>query len=155
MTVDQFIDRLDQLTQTVENGADSAWAFAAEQTAQWLRAQVAGTNLSNNIEYTLDGTMYSILAPTYILYQNYGVAGAVNNNKGARPDEFNSNYTHKYGARPYPGLFSRYTTDKSHQFAIATNIQKYGIRPKNWFTKTELIEAYTDYAQQFINNNIQ
>jgi hypothetical protein len=155
MTLDEFINRLENITQTVETGADGAWNFAAERTLNWLRERTSGTNLSNSMQYQIEGTLFSIIAPSYILYQNYGVAGATGNVKGARPDEFSGGYTHKYGLRrPPASVFSTYTTNTSQQFAIATNVYKFGIRPKGWFNKDLLTQTYVDYANQFINDNI-
>jgi hypothetical protein len=155
MTVEDYIRELQEITRSVQTGQDGAWAYAAERTADWLKGQLSETsNLKNNIQYMTEGVMFTVLAPSYILYQNYGVAGALGNSKGARPDEFSDGRVHQYGtSRPPASVFSTYTTDKAEQFAIATSVYKFGIPPKSWFTRDILTQRYVDFANEFIANN--
>jgi hypothetical protein len=157
MTVEEFIERIERATASVEtNRENAAWAFAAERLIRELQTgPLSGTNLANSLSYILEGNLVSILAPSYILYQNYGVKGAVEDRSGAIPDEFSGDRIRSYGTkRPPANVFERYTTSKGEQFAIATNVFKFGIKPKNWFTKDDLVSAYTRLAQEFINDNI-
>lgn len=156
MTIDQFVDTLEGLTQDIQTSPEgNMWQFAIERLVEDLRGELSGTELANTLGYRIEGSLIGILAADYLMYQNYGVAGAEGNPKGARPDEFDNNRTHQYGTdKPAPSLFSRYTTDVSHQFAIAANIYKFGIRPKDWFTKDELTEQYIAYVEDFITNEL-
>lgn len=155
MDIDDFVNRIERLTQGVQTGSASPWAFAAERTLVWLQSRMPGTDLATKLQYLDEGTnRFTILAPSYLLYQNYGVAGA-EQNRGAQTDEFKG-IVHKFGTRrPPASVFERYTDNPGKQFAIATSVYKYGIRPKNWFNQNQLAEMYTMYAQQFINDNIQ
>lgn len=154
--IQSFIDRIEDLTQGIDsNRPQSAWQFGIERLLEQLKTgPLAGTSLATSLRAQLDGTLISILAPAYILYQNYGVQGAVEDRSGARSDEF-ENRTHAYGTKmPPASVFARYANDESHQFAIATNIYKFGIKPKGWFTKDSLAADYTRFVQEFINNNL-
>ena len=155
MTVDQFIQRIERLTSSVEtNTENNMWQYGIERLLEDLRARLAGTDLANNLGYAIEGDLVAILAPDYLLYQNYGVAGEEGNQRGAVEDEFEGRI-HKYGTKmPPPSVFARYTSDTSHQFAIAKTIQKYGIAPKSWFTKDELERAYTQYVEDFIREQL-
>jgi hypothetical protein len=155
--IQDFIDRIENLTQGIDsNGPQNAWQFGVERLLEQLKTgPLAGTDLSLRLRAQLEGTLVSILAPAYILYQNYGVGGAVEDRSGARGDEFNSQYIHRFGTRKPPvSVFERYANDISHQFAIATNVYKFGIKPKGWFTKDSLAADYTRFVQEFINNNL-
>lgn len=155
MTVDDFTNRIEELTRGVQtNAQNSAWQFAAERLVNNLKQEIGASNLSNSLGYILEGSLISIFAANYILYQNYGVAGAEGNPKGAVNDEF-AGRTHKYGvAMPPASVFSRYTQDPGEQFAIAKSVYKFGVRPKRWFTKDSLATDYAEYAQQFFNDNL-
>ena len=155
MTVDQFTQRIEELTRGVQtNQANSPWQFAAERLVEQLRMEIGPSDLSNSLGYLLEGSLISIFAADYLLYQNYGVAGAEGNPNGARPDDF-AGRTHAYGTdMPPAGVFERYANDKSEQFAIAKSVYKFGIRPKGWFTKDSLGQDYANYAQQFFNDNL-
>ena len=155
MTVDDFTRRIEELTRGVEtNSANSPWQFAAERLVNQLKQEIGPSDLSNSLGYILEGSLISIFASDYLLYQNYGVAGANGNPKGASTDEF-SGRVHAYGTEvPPASVFSRYTSSESEQFAIARQVYKFGIRPKRWFTKDSLATDYAEYAQQFFNDNL-
>jgi len=156
MTVDEFVDRLDGLTQGIQTSPEgNMWQYAIERLVEDLRTELAGTQLATTLGYRIEGSLVGILAADYLMYQNYGVAGAVDNRKGARPDEFADGRLHQYGTRKPPvDVFARYTDDRSEQFAIATNIYKFGIRPKGWFTRQELEDQYVAYVEEFITNEL-
>jgi len=155
MTVDQFTQQIEALTRDVQtNAANSPWQYAAERLVEQLRAEVGPSSLSNSLGYLLEGSLISIFAADYLLYQNYGVEGAEGNPKGAFVDEF-SGRTHAYGTEmPPASVFSRYASDEAGQWAIARSVYKFGIRPKRWFTKDSLGQDYANYAQQFFNDNL-
>ena len=155
MTVDDFTRRIEELTRGVQtNASNSAWQFAAERLVDQLKQEIGPSDLANSLGYILEGSLISIFASDYLLYQNYGVEGAQGNPKGAITDEF-SGRTHAYGTEiPPAGVFSRYTSSESEQFAIARQVYKFGIRPKRWFTKDSLAADYAAYAQQFFNDNL-
>jgi len=155
--IQDFIDRIESLTAGISsNEPGNAWQYGIERLLEQLKTQeLAGTNLANALSSQLDGTLVSILAPSYLLYQNYGVKGAVEDSSGANPDEFSANRIHSFGTkRPPASVFERYTSDKSHQFAIATVVYKFGIKPKGWFTKDSLRQSYLAYVREFITNNL-
>jgi len=158
MTVDQFVDRLEGLTSDIQTSPEgNMWQYAIERLVEDLRTELAGTELANTLGYRIEGSLVGILAADYLMYQNYGVGGAEGNPKGAMGDEFDGGRTHSFGTdskMPYPGLFARYASDESHQFAIAKNIRKFGIRPKGWFTKAELESDYVEYVEDFITNEL-
>ena len=153
MNIDQFIERIESLTSTVQsNQPNNMWQFGIERLVESLRRELRGTNLADNLQYQIDGSLVSILAPDYLLYQNYGVAGALGNKKGARPDEFSDNYTHKYGMKKPPAdVFERYGEDL--KFAIQQSVYQFGIAPKGWFTREELETQYIQLVQSFIEDN--
>lgn len=155
MNVDDFTRRIEELTRGVQsNASNSAWQFAAERLVDQLKQEIGPSDLANSLGYILEGSLISIFASDYLLYQNYGVAGATGNPKGATTDEF-SGRTHAYGTEvPPASVFSRYTSSESEQFAIARQVYKFGIRPKRWFTKDSLATDYAEYAQQFFNDNL-
>lgn len=156
MTVDQFVDRLDRLTQDIQTSPEgNMWQYAIERLVEDLRFDLAGTELSNTLGYRIEGSLIGILAADYLMYQNYGVAGAEGNPKGAQPDEFADGHVHRYGTlKPPVDAFSRYTSDLSHQFAIRENVYRFGIRPKGWFTKQGLEDQYVAYVEEFITNEL-
>jgi len=156
MTVDEFVDRLDGLTRDIQTSPEgNMWQYAIERLVEDLRTELSGTQLANTLGYRIEGSLVGILAADYLMYQNYGVAGAEGNPKGAEPDEFDGNRTHQYGTRKPPAsVFARYTSDPSEQFAIAASIYRFGIRPKNWFTKAELEQQYVAYVEDFITNEL-
>ena len=151
MTVDEFINQINRLTESVQPGANSAWAFAAERTTTWLKQRLDGTNLANNINYQLEGTLFTIMAPSYLMYQNYGVAGARSTPSGVKADEFSGRsyaYTNKM---PPPSVFE---SSGYNPFASAKTVYTFGLKPKDWFSKDGLTQTYVDYANQFINDNL-
>ena len=154
MTVDEFIRNLEELSVGIQSGVNGPFGYAAERTAQRLRELLSGTtNLKNNISYAVDGTLFAIIAPSYLVYQNYGVEGT-EANRGARTDEF-SGRVYSYGTKQPPAqAFAAFAADPSGGFASARTVYKFGIKPKNWFSKQQLIDAFVDYSNEFINDNL-
>lgn len=76
---------------------------------------------------------YSLIGEEYFLYNDAGVAGTMSGTSKAG---------FKYGDKAPPAsAFSKYTSDKSAQFAIAVSIKQHGIKAKN-------------YTELFMNDSI-
>lgn len=158
MTPDEYIAQLEELTADIQtNEPNNMWQFAIERLAEGLRLQLAGTNLARNIQYQIEGSLVSLIAPDYLLYQNYGIAGAEGNPKGAGPDEFRNGHIHSFGINRIPpsaSHFTRYDNDPNDKYRVKWSVFKWGVRPKGWFTRAELVQDYLNYVRTFINDNI-
>lgn len=152
MTVDEFVTRIEALISGIRIDApQGAWAHAAERLVQDLKTgPLTGTNLANELTWGLDGTLISILAPAYLAYQNWGVAGAVEDRSGAITDPFaGRGYSFGLeGKKPPADAFP-----EPYAWGIRTNVWKYGIKPKNWYTRESLETGFLAHAQSFITQN--
>ena len=150
MTVDDFVRAIENLAIGLQ-GPEGPTDYAARRMLDWMSNELADfstTEASKRLDFQVgEEGLFSILAPSYVLYQNYGVAGSLGNSKGAEPDEFNSNYTHKFGINvPPTSAFERYGDDK---FKVKWAVYKYGIRPKKWFTMQTLMQKFNEYLTEY------
>lgn len=150
MTVDDFVRAIEGLAIGMQ-GPDGPTDYAARRMLDWMSNELndfSTTEASKRLDFQIEEEgLFAILAPAYVLYQNYGVAGSEGNSKGAEPDEFNGNYTHKFGTTPPPtSAFERYGEDK---YAVKWAVYKYGIRPKKWFSMNTLMAKFNEYLTEY------
>jgi hypothetical protein len=155
MTLDEFEADLRRFsTEALDISGQSIWAQGIERVASDLRG-VIGANESQ-VSWML-GPMPTILLDEYLLYQNYGVSGSKSSYSNIRQSEADGR-VYAYGtSAPPASAFSRYTTEESAQFAIATKVHQFGIPPKNWFSIDgnigyNMTRSYTQHVQEFLNN---
>ena len=104
-------------------------------------------------EVRLEDDGMGIYAVEYYQMQDRGVSGT--------KKKFNTPFQYK-DKMPPPSAFSKYTGDKSKQFAIAKSIQTKGIKPHKYFEAIEnsdklskLIEdAYEHAVEEEVYNQI-
>lgn len=150
MTVDDFVRAIENLAIGL-NGPEGPTDYAARRMLDWMQNELTDfstTEASKRLDFQIEEEgLFAILAPAYVLYQNYGVAGSEGNVKGAMPDEFSNNHTHKFGvAVPPTDAFERYGSDK---FKVKWSVYKYGIRPKQWFTMDTLMRKFNEYLTEY------
>lgn len=149
MTVDDFVRAIENLAIGLQ-GPEGPTDYAARRMLNWMQSELndfSTTEASKRLDFQIEEEgLFSILAPSYVLYQNYGVAGSEGNIKGAMPDEFNNNYTHKFGMlMPPASAFEDY----DNKWAVRASVYKYGIRPKQWFTMDTLMRKFNEYLTEY------
>lgn len=122
---------LDALSQFGEPGFSPLVDAGQEILLPELQRRLAtyglgNSDLAQSVQIEVEGDELRILMAPYGKYVNFGVKGTQGG--FADPDD---GYIHSFGTkRPPTGVFARYSADPSIQFAIATKIFKFGIRPR-------------------------
>lgn len=89
---------------------------------------LGNSELSNSIILEVEGDTLTIVMAPYGKYVNFGVKGTEGG--FALADD---GYVHSYGTkRPPASVFARYSSKPEVQFAIATKIFQFGIRPRQF-----------------------
>lgn len=111
---------------------------------------------NNKFEFTYEITSegISFKSDDYFKFQSQGVKGDESGNS-------KDGYSYK-GKMPPPSAFSKYTNDKSKQFAIAKSVQKKGIEAKDYMKKFDedavikdnLELMYLEYVDEIMRKNI-
>ena len=113
---------------------------------------IVGGGFDIEVEIERDGDII-LVGEDYYKFNDDGVAGT---------ESGSSKKGYRYGNRmPPPSAFSKYTNDKSAQFAIAKSIQKEGIKAKNYTDKINrdrqvediIDDILLDYVDQTIDNS--
>jgi hypothetical protein len=154
MTVDDFVRAIENLAIGL-NGPDGPTDYAARRMLDWMSNELndfSTTEASKRLDFQIEEEgLFAILAPAYVLYQNYGVAGKLGNIKGAIEDEFNNDHIHSFGINsgmnvPPTSAFERYGSDK---FKVKWAVYKYGVTPKKWFTMETLMAKFNEYLTEY------
>jgi len=107
-----------------------------------------------NFEYKITDDGIDFISDSWFIFQSEGVKGS---------ESGNSNEGMAYRDKmPPPSAFSRYTSDKSKQFAIAKSVQQKGVKAKNYAKKfsddmiiqDNMEKIYREFIYQTIDKNI-
>lgn len=115
---------------------------------------LVNSDLRNSVKIEVKGNTLSIVMAPYGKYVNYGVGG--NTYGSSLPDQ--DGRVHRYGSKmPPPSVFGVYTSDKSHQFAIAKKIQKFGIKARPFIpdTQDQIWSALNDRVAELLTEGLE
>ncbi len=149
MTIREFETFLGDIEDNLSN-LDKVLIPEVNDIVQGLKddAPVNNGKLRDSIQGIITGDNVEIVMKAYGVYQNYGVNGNVKSKEEAQPIEDGvegAGYTMQFGT-------ARMIHGKSGlSYGARTNIIKFGLKPKNWFSMQEITEQLVEAIQ----NNTQ